>query len=142
MSLAAVIARRKRQPVTPVTTATKPTLPPQAAPTLAVTPVTRVTPENTEGQKQNQNPDDLLAGIAAMLQADPNQLHALLSADDLDDIADGFNSRSYMLDYFRLMRADGKLPTVTAPPAPQSKPDTAGRAELWEPAHEMPWLTT
>lgn len=115
MSLAAVIARRKRQPVTPVTPATKPTLPPQASPALAVTPVTRVTPENTEGQKQNQNPDALLADIAAMLQADPGHLRALLSDDDLDDIADGYNSRSYMLDYFRLMRADGKLPTVTAP---------------------------
>jgi hypothetical protein len=57
-----------------------------------------------------QNPDDLLAGIAAMLQAEPSQLRALLSADDLHDIAHGHNSRAYMLDYFRQMRTDGKLP--------------------------------
>tara|TARA_R110001592_G_scaffold215036_1_gene468376 strand:- start:1829 stop:2263 length:435 start_codon:yes stop_codon:yes gene_type:complete len=57
-----------------------------------------------------QNPDDLLADIAAMLQVAPNQLRALLSANDLDDIADGYNSRAYMLDYFRLMRTDGLLP--------------------------------
>ncbi|MCL1488980.1 MAG: hypothetical protein MH186_14740 [Marinobacter sp.] len=83
-----------------------------------------------------QNPDDLLADIAAMLQADPGQLRALLSADDVSETAQGFNSLDYMLDYFRQMRTDGKLPTVTATPAPQSKPDTTGRAEVWEPAHE------
>ncbi|MCL1479050.1 MAG: hypothetical protein MH219_16755 [Marinobacter sp.] len=74
-----------------------------------------------------QNPDDLLADIAAMLQADPGQLRALLSADDVSETAQGFNSLDYMLDYFRQMRTDGKLPTVTATPAPQSKPDTTGR---------------
>jgi hypothetical protein len=132
MSLAALIARYKQPPVTPVT---EPTLPPQPSPTLAVTPVTPVTPKNTEGQSQKQNPDDLLADIAAMLQADPNQLRALLSADDLDDIAHGRNSRGYMLDYFRQMRTDGKLPTITAP-APQGKPDTTGRAATWKFTHE------
>jgi len=85
-----------------------------------------------------QNPDDLLAEIAAMLQADPDQLRALLSADDLDDIAHGRNSRGYMLDYFRQMRTDGKLPTITAAaPAPQGKPDTTGRAATWKPEHEQ-----
>jgi hypothetical protein len=69
-----------------------------------------------------QNTDDLLADIAAMLQADPGQLRALLSADDIQDIADGENSRTYMLDYFRLMRADEKLPVCTDPPAKASKP--------------------
>lgn len=54
-----------------------------------------------------QNPDVLLAEIAVMLQADPDQLRALLSADDIQDIAQGFNSRAYMLVYFRLMRSDG-----------------------------------
>ena len=76
-----------------------------------------------------QNPDDLLADIAAMLKADPGQLRALLSADDIQDIARGHNSRAYMLEYFRLMRTDGLLPTVTATPAPQSKPDAIGMAE-------------
>jgi len=64
-----------------------------------------------------------------MLKADPGQLRALLSADDIQDIARGHNSRAYMLEYFRLMRTDGLLPTVTATPAPQSKPDAIGMAE-------------
>ncbi|MCK0163178.1 hypothetical protein [Marinobacter sp. S6332] len=69
-----------------------------------------------------QNPDAMLAEIAVMLQADTSQLRALLSDDDLNDIAQGFNSRSYMLDYFRLMRAGGKLPACREPPAEFSKP--------------------
>jgi hypothetical protein len=60
--------------------------------------------------QKTQNPDALLADIAVMLRANPDQLRALLSTDDIQDIADGANSRAYMLDYFRLMRADGKLP--------------------------------
>ncbi|WP_100638214.1 hypothetical protein [Marinobacter salexigens] len=117
MSLAALIARYKQPPVTPATPVTSPMLPLQAAPTLAVTPVTQVTPQNAEGQREKQNPDALLADIAVMIHADPDQLRDLLSADDLDDIAQGYNSQSYMLDYFRLMRADGKLPAcTTAPP--------------------------
>lgn len=60
-----------------------------------------------------QNPDSMLAEIAVMIRASPGQLRALLCDDDLDDIAQGYNSRSYMLDYFRLMRADGKLPVLT-----------------------------
>ena len=141
MSLAALIARYKHPPVTPVTPVTNPALPLQAAPTLTVTPVTPVTPQNTEGQSEKQNPDALLAEIAVMLQAHPNQLRALLCADDLDDIAQGYNSRADMLDYFRLMRVDGKLPTVTAqqPPAkaarqPQSHMEMA---KAWKPAHEL-----
>jgi hypothetical protein len=73
--------------------------------------------------RQQQNPDALLADIAVMLQASPGQLRALLSTDDIQDIADGANSRAYMLDYFRLMRADGKLPVCTEPP--QSQMDSA-----------------
>jgi hypothetical protein len=134
MSLAALIARYKQPPVTPVTV---PTLPPQPAPTLAVTPVTRVTPKNTEGQSQKQNPDAMLAEIAVMLQADPDQLRALMSADDIQDIADGENSRTYMLDYFRLMRADEKLPVCTDPPAKASKPPPSHMesAKTWTPVH-------
>jgi hypothetical protein len=63
-------------------------------------------PQPPTEQKQ-QNPDALLADIAAMLRANPDQLRALLSTDDIQDIAEGANSQAYMLDYFRLMRADG-----------------------------------
>jgi len=123
MSLAALIAQYKHPPVTPVTLVTTPVLPLQASPTLTVTPVTRVTPQNGEGQKQRQKPDALLMDIAVMLQANPGQLHALLSTDDIQDIADGANNRAYMLDYFRLMRADGKLPVCTTPlPAKATEP--------------------
>jgi hypothetical protein len=85
-----------------------------------------------------QNPDDLLADIAAMLQADTRQLRALLSADDIQDIADGENSRTYMLDYFRLMRADEKLPVCTDPTAKAIKPPPSHMesAKTWTPVHD------
>jgi hypothetical protein len=89
--------------------------------------------------QKTQNPDALLMDIAAMLQANPDQLRALLSTDDIQDIAEGANSRVYMLDYFRLMRADGKLPIYTAPPPamatepPQSHLESA---KAWKPAHK------
>jgi hypothetical protein len=75
-------------------------------------------PQNPQppAEQKRQNPDALLAEIAVMLQADPDQLRALLSTDDIQDIADGANSRAYMLDYFRLMRADGKLPVLIGAP--------------------------
>jgi hypothetical protein len=75
-----------------------------------------------------------------MLRANPDQLRAPLSADDIQAIADGANSRSYMLDYFRQMRADGKLPVCTAPPpAKASKPPQSHMeiAKVWKPSHEL-----
>ena len=117
MSLAALIARYKHPPVTPVTPVTAPALPLQAAPTLTVTPVTRVTPQNIEGQKQSQNPDALLLDIAVMLQSNPDRLRALLSDDDMQAIAEGEHSRTYLTAYFRLMRSDGK-PLADYEPAP------------------------
>jgi len=90
-------------------------------------------------EQKRQDPDALLMDIAVMLRASPDQLRALLSTDDIQDIADGANSRSYMLDYFRQMRADGKLPVYTEPPPakatepPQSHMESA---RAWKPAHE------
>jgi hypothetical protein len=75
----------------------------------------------------------LLLKIAEAIQ------RALLSTDDIQDIADGANSRAYLLDYFRLMRADGKLPVCTEPPPakatepPQSHPESA---KAGKPTHE------
>ena len=67
----------------------------------------RLPPSN---ERSRQDPDALLMDIAVMLRANPDHLYALLCEDDIQDIADGANSRAYLLDYFRLMRADGKLP--------------------------------
>ena len=102
--------------------------------------------------QKTQNPDALLMDIAAMLQANPDQLRALLSTDDIQDIAEGANSRVYMLDYFRLMRADGKLPIYTAPPPamatepPQTRLQPRARARPseqyengWERAARTPY---
>jgi len=95
-------------------------------------------PQPPTEQKQ-QNPDALLLDIAVMLRANPDQLHALLCEDDIQDIVDGANSRAYMLEYFRLMRVDGKLPVCTEPPPakatepPQSHMESA---RAWKPAHE------
>ena len=74
-----------------------------------------------------------------MLQANPDHLYALLCEDDIQDIADGANSRAYMLDYFRLMRTDGKLPVSTAQPpakAPESPQGYIESSKAWKPAHE------
>ena len=98
-------------------------------------------PQNPQppAEQKRQDPDALLADIAVMLRANPDQLRALLSTDDIQDIADGANSRAYMLEYFRLMRADGKLPVCTEPPPakatepPQSYIESA---KAWKPAHE------
>ncbi len=78
-------------------------------------------PQNPQppAEQKQQNPDAMLMEVAVMLHADAHMLRGLLSDDDMQDIADGENSRSYMLDYFRLMHADGKLPVYTAPPARQ-----------------------
>lgn len=58
-------------------------------------------------EKQAQNPDALLVHLAKTLQADVHRLRALLSDDDMQDIAEGHHTRSYLLAYFRLMRSDG-----------------------------------
>ena len=90
-------------------------------------------------EQKRQDPDVMLMDIAAMLRANPDQLRALLCSDDIQDIADGANSRAYMLDYFRLIRANGKLPVCTEPPPakatdpPQSHMESA---RAWKPAHE------
>jgi len=98
-------------------------------------------PQNPQppAEQKQQNPDALLLDIAAMLQASTGQLRALLSTNDIQDIADGENSRSYMLDYFRLMRTDGKLPVCLEPPpakATESPQSYLESAQAWKPAHE------
>jgi len=99
-------------------------------------------PQNPQppAEQKRQDPDALLMDIAVMLRANPDQLRALLSTDDIQDIANGENSRADTLDYFRLMRADGKLPVCTAPPpAKASKPPQSHMeiAKVWEPSHEL-----
>jgi len=98
-------------------------------------------PQNPQppAEQKQQNPDALLMDIAAMLQANPDHLYALLCEDDIQDIADGANSRAYMLDYFRLMRTDEKLPVSTAQPpakAPESPQGYIESSKAWKPAHE------
>ena len=106
-------------------------------------------------EQKRQDPDALLMDIAVMLRASPDQLRALLSTDDIQDIAEGANSRVYMLDYFRLMRADGKLPIYTAPPPamatepPQTRLQPRARARPseqygngWERAARIPYSAT
>jgi hypothetical protein len=98
-------------------------------------------PQNPQppAEQKRQDPDALLMDIAVMLRANPDQLRALLSTDDIQDIADGANSRAYLLDYFRLMRTDENLPVCTEPPPakatepPQSHLESA---RAWKPAHE------
>ena len=65
-------------------------------------------PQNPQPPENSHNPDALLLELARTLQASPDRLRALLSDDDMQDIAEGATSRGHLLAYFRLMRSDGK----------------------------------
>lgn len=143
MSLAALIAKHKSQSVTPCNPEVTPQVTAVALGPQGCNPCNpakqggaETTPELASND--SQNPDALLLEIAGALHANPDNLYALLSADDIQDIADGENTRAYMLEYFRLMRADDKLPVCTEPPpvkateSPQSHMDSA---KAWKPAH-------
>ncbi|GGC62094.1 hypothetical protein GCM10011362_08260 [Marinobacter halophilus] len=89
--------------------------------------------------EQPANPDALLFELAQTLQASPARLRALLSEDDMQDIAEGATSRSHLLAYFRLMRSDGKQ-LADDQPAPtrarDSRSDYIQRMQAWKPAHD------
>lgn len=97
-------------------------------------------PQNPQPPENTQNPDALLIGLAKTLQADVHRLRALLSDDDMQDIAEGLHSRAYLLSYFRLMRSDGK-PLADDTPAPGKTPGNGPshveRMKAWKPAHDV-----
>lgn len=76
-------------------------------------------PQKLPGNKR-QDPDAVLQELAQTLQANPARLRALVSSDDMEDIANGEHSRAYLLAYFRLMRSDGKQLADDPPSAHQS----------------------
>lgn len=113
MSLAAVIARRKGQPVTPVTrtqnTGVSAAVPGRGS-RNPYNPCNPTKSRYPEKKPELANPDALLLEIARTLEADLHMLRALLSDDDLQAIAEqcpGYN-RERLTDYFRQMESDGK----------------------------------
>ncbi|MBI48269.1 MAG: hypothetical protein CMG91_12665 [Marinobacter sp.] len=102
---------------------------------LSANPQNPQTPEDKNGH----NPDTLLLEIAQTLEANPTRLRALLSTDDMQDIAEGATSRSHLLKYFRLMRSDGH-PLADEQALPIREPySPTGDAECiraWEPSHD------
>ena len=142
MSLAALIAHHMGQPVTPVTPTENPEVTPAALGREGRNPCNPCNPEKHRGAQEKpepHNPDALLLELARTLPASPKLLRALLSDDDMQDIAEGATSRGHLLAYFRLMRSDGKpladdepLPTRT----PESRPSHIERMKAWKPAHE------
>ncbi|WP_288367472.1 hypothetical protein [uncultured Marinobacter sp.] len=98
-------------------------------------------PQNpqTPADNKGQNPDALLLEIAQTLQASPARLRALLSDDDMQDIAEDAISRSHLLAYFRLMRSDGHPLANDSPEptrAPESRPRHLELMQAWKPAHD------
>lgn len=72
--------------------------------------------KGAEKKPERPNPDAVLLKVARQLQASPSRLRAMLSDDDMRDIAEGQHSRAYLIAYFTLMRADGKSwQTINAP---------------------------
>lgn len=96
-------------------------------------------PQNPQPPENTQNPDALLIGLAKTLQADVHRLRALLSDDDMQDIAEGETSRADLLAYFRLMRSDGHLLADDRPEPARSPENDLRHVDLmkeWKPAHD------
>lgn len=147
MSLAALIAKHKDQPVTSVTPKENTRVTPAALGGQECNPCNPCNPEKHRGAENKparavdelQNSEALLIDLARTLQADVHRLRALLSDDDMQDIAEGQISRGHLLAYFRLMRSDGKpLADDTPVPGktPENGPSHVERMKAWKPAHE------
>lgn len=96
-------------------------------------------PQNPQPPGNNQNPDAVLMELLQTLQASPKRLRALLSDDDMRDIAEGQHSRGYLLAYFRLMRSDGHPLADDRPEptrAPENRPRHIELMKAWKPAHD------
>jgi len=98
-----------------------------------------------EKKPKRANPDAVLLKVARQLQASPASLRAMLTDDDMQDIADGMNSPAVMLEFFRLKQKTGELledqpqPVAPAPVtrAPESGTKHAQRLKAWKPAHDL-----
>ncbi len=96
-------------------------------------------PTRSANKTETAKANALLQGIALTLEASPTRLRALLSDDDVQDIAEGATSRADLLAYFRLMRTDGHL-LADDRPEPARSPENAPRhvdlMKAWKPAHD------
>lgn len=118
---------------------------------IAVWPEDSITPEMerwiSEHKSQlvaelrgcGENPDELLLAIAQTLQSNPARLRAMLTDDDMQDIAEGLNSPADMLDFFRLAQENGDLLADDTPEPtrkPESRPGHVELMQAWKPAHD------
>lgn len=107
------------------------------------TPCTPCTPEKHRGAEKNPkrvNPDAVLLKVARQLKASPASLRAMLTDDDMQDIADGLNSPAVMLEFFRLAQKHGELladqrqPVTPASAARllEHRPGQTGQMKVWK----------
>lgn len=147
MSLAAVIARRKGQPVTPVTPEVTPGVTPAALGREGRNPCNPCNPEKhrgAEAKPKRANPDAVLLKVARQLQASPASLRAMMDDDDIEATATGEYTPAYLLAFFTLKQKRGELladqpqPVAPAPVtrAPDNRPGYVERLKAWGPAHE------
>ena len=96
-------------------------------------------PTRPANKTETAEADALLREIALTLEASPVRLQALLSDDDMQDIAEGVTNHAHLLAYFRLMRSDGHLLADDRPePArsPENRPRHVDLMKAWKPAHD------
>ncbi|WP_373190477.1 hypothetical protein [Halomonas sp.] len=125
--------------------------PPQSSETRANKGLQRFPRKSAESagpaEKKNPkraNPEAVLLKVARQLQASPASLRAMLTDDDMQDIADGMNSPAVMLEFFRLAQENGELladqrqPVALAPAtrAPEITASHVQRLKAWNPSHE------
>lgn len=114
MSLAALIAKHKGQLVTPVTPKENTRVTPVVLGGQRCNPCNPCNLEKPRGAdnipataaNEPQNPDSILAEVARTLKADAHMLRRLLSADDLDAIAEGDYSQGLLAEWFRSMEKE------------------------------------
>jgi hypothetical protein len=112
MSLADVIARRKRQSVTPVTPEVTAGVTAAALGGEGRNPCNPCNPaKSTEVEKSPNrvNPEAVLLKVARQLQASPASLRAMMDDDDIEATATGEYTPAYLLAFFRLKQETGEL---------------------------------
>jgi len=106
------------------------------------TPCPPCTPEKHRGAEKTPkraNPDAVLLKVARQLQVSPASLRAMLTDDDMQDIAEGLNSPTDMLEFFRLAQETGDLLADDTPEPtrqPESHPGHVELMQAWKPDHD------
>lgn len=142
MSVASLIARKLGQPVTPVTRRENTGVTAAALGRESRNPCNPCNPtktRDTEKKSEWVNPEAVLLKAARQLQVSPASLRAMLTDDDMQDIAEGLNSPTDMLEFFRLAQETGDLLADDTPEPtrqPESHPGNVELMQAWKPDHD------